>query len=223
MSDRNGEESKAPNILPYASGAPRRAPRAPMPDEAGEADGPERAAPRDALPYAPPMRQPELIARGGALVDAMSFSTATEAGMAQARLAAEGIPAFLDNENVVQFNWMLSAATGGVRVTVHESDLIAARAILTAPPDVAKIDYRPGAEFRDDDDESAAHNFDAADDDGYVEEDWRCPKCHRKQVDLVPLNPLWVILALPLVGLPLLFFPRQRHCRACGHVWKKTS
>jgi hypothetical protein len=133
----------------------------------------------------------------------------------------------------VQFNWMLSNATGGVRVMVHESDLLAAREILSAPPDVGKIDYRPGAEHRDDehddedqedaDDETAADDRDATDDDGYVDEEWRCPNCHRKEIDLVPLSPLWVVLALALLGLPLLFVPRQKRCRVCGHIWKKTS
>src|SRR4051812_25860226 len=119
MSGSNGEESEPPNVLPYASRRPRQ-PAAPTPAEAADADASGVAVPRDALPYESPMSQSSLVARGGALVDAMSFSTATEVGLARSRLGAEGIPAFLDNENVVQFNWMLSNAMGGVRVMVYQ-------------------------------------------------------------------------------------------------------
>src|SRR4051794_30214735 len=91
---------------------------------------------RPVIPYESPAGRPT---PRGTLVDAMSFGTATEAAMARSRLEVEGIPAFLDNENVVQFNWMLSNATGGVRVMVHESDVDLAREILSAPPDVDKI------------------------------------------------------------------------------------
>src|SRR4051794_30585284 len=182
-------------------------------DDAGRDDddhgGDSRFRPRPVIPYESPAGR---AAPRGTLVDAMSFSTATEAAMAQSRLEVEGIPAFLDNENVVQFNWMLSNATGGVRVMVHESDAEEAREILSAPPDVDKIDYRPGGPFRDDaveedaGDASRAGSHDEDEDeegDGYVDEDWRCPRCHRNTVDLVPLNPVWVILALPLLCVPL--------------------
>jgi hypothetical protein len=193
-------------------------------DEMGDQADDGAARSRPVIPYETPMTSRR--APRGALVDAMSFSTATEAAMAQSRLEVEGIPAFLDNENVVQFNWMLSNATGGVRVMVHESDLDLAREILSAPPDVDKIDYRPGGATRDDeldDRVDSPHGGDDEDDDddtGYVDEPWRCPQCHRKQVDLVPV-PIWaLLLALPLMGVPLLFIHRRKRCRACGHQWK---
>ncbi len=133
------------------------------------------------------------------LVALRSFSTPTEASMAKARLEQAGIAAYLDNENLVAANWLLSNATGGVKVLVSEID--AARA-----NDILDTRFELDEEDRDEDD-------------GYAEEAYRCPKCHRKQISFVGLHIVVLTLSLLLLGIPLMFIPRKKHCRDCDHIW----
>ncbi len=135
------------------------------------------------------------------LVTAASFATPTEASLAASRLEQEGIRAFLENENTIAADFLLSNAIGGVRVTVAESSVLRAREILQMSPAVIE---------KDDLDEF----------DGYADEPFRCPKCHRKELDFVPFSGLAVLSSLLLLGLPLLFVSRAKRCRACGHVWQ---
>ena len=134
------------------------------------------------------------------LVTVATFALPTEAAMARGRLEADGIEAYLDNEHLVATYSLLTNATGGVKVTVPARDLERARAILASRHELDEAD-------RDDED------------DGYADEPYRCPRCHRKDVDLAPLPPALLIVTLLLLGIPFLFLPRTKHCRACGHVW----
>lgn len=85
---------------------------------------------------------------------------AFEANLAAAKLEAAGIPAFVGDENMASTHPVL---LGQVRLQVEESSLERAAAILDAPPAEA-------AEGE------------------YVDEEYRCPACHRKAVDLLPLS-----------------------------------
>jgi hypothetical protein len=61
-----------------------------------------------------------------------AFPTPEEAHMFRAYLGAQGVDAFLIDENVVQLFWHYSNAVGGVRVVVDESDAgVAAEAYET--------------------------------------------------------------------------------------------
>ena len=86
-----------------------------------------------------------------------------EANLAAAKLEAAGIPAFVGDGNMAAAHPVLQ---GQARLQVAEDNLAAAEAILAAP-------HAPAA---------------GADDDDYVEEEYRCPKCHRKAVDLLPVS-----------------------------------
>ena len=132
------------------------------------------------------------------LVTLVSFTTPLEAAMARSRLEGEGIRAFLNNEHLIAADVFLTNATGGVKVKVAASDLALAKEILEARHELE-------AEDRDEDD-------------GYADEPYRCPKCHTKEVDLVPLG--WAALAFTilLLGWPLMVLPRRKRCRRCDHT-----
>jgi hypothetical protein len=104
---------------------------------------------------------------------------AMEAELACTKIQSEGIPCFVADRNWAtgSYNAILCMAS----VQVHESDLERARAILDRPP--------------------------AQDMEGeYVEEDWRCPKCHRKTIDVMPMSRFWkrvFLLFLGLIVVPL--------------------
>src|SRR6185436_2296648 len=47
----------------------------------------------------------------------------------------------------------------------------------------------------------------------YADEEWRCPSCHRKAVDLLPLSKPWRrarVGCLSLLALPLMLFLIQK-------------
>lgn len=104
-----------------------------------------------------------------------------EAEMARAKLESEGVPcAILDQEIAVNQPLVFSE----VKLQVKQSDVELAEQILAQP---------------------------AGDDDGeYVEEAWRCPQCHRKTLELMPLSPgrrrvrtafFTLLVMWPLLGL----------------------
>ena len=59
-----------------------------------------------------------------------TFNKAEQAHLLRTRLEANGIPAFLLDENVTQMEWEF--LTGGVRVQVADEDVEAARELLAA-------------------------------------------------------------------------------------------
>ncbi len=122
--------------------------------------------------------------RGSRLVTLRHMSV-MEAELARVRLEAESIPCFLIDREMGAY----STVGGGiipVKLQVHENDAEMAEEILSRPAP-------PSAEGE------------------YVDEDWRCPKCHRKTVELVPMSPrrkqarnsfvLLVFLPVPLILL----------------------
>jgi hypothetical protein len=157
-----------------------------------------------------------------------------EADLARAKLESEGVPCFVDDQNIAQTHSFLFTE---VRLQVAESDVDRATEILERPAD------------------------DDADGE-YADEPWRCPKCHRKSVDLMPLGtwrrwarrafvfvliiPLllasitwcfpdpqlendsralrewglwpWVLIVFGL-GAAVLFAKRRKICRSCGYEW----
>jgi len=157
-----------------------------------------------------------------------------QAQLAKAKLQAEGIQCFVQEENV---NVVYPIFFSDVPVQVAESDAWRAKEILDRPADEA-------AEGE------------------YADEEYRCPKCHRKNVDLLPLPKGWrwlrrvyvIVLIFPLillamkwlfpdphfvtdvdafqqrawiawvlfvlvVGTGLLGIKRRKRCRDCGLEW----
>src|SRR5690349_3148943 len=85
---------------------------------------------------------------------------APEAAMARAKLDSEGIRSYVAGEDVSGIHPLLFSS---VQLQVMEADLERAREVLERPVE--------------DDQEGE-----------YADEPWRCPKCHRKQIDILPLS-----------------------------------
>jgi len=66
----------------------------------------------------------------GAVQTIATFSKPEDAHLLRMRLDAGGIEAFVQDENMVQMDWLLSNAVGGVRVQVADEDANAARDYL---------------------------------------------------------------------------------------------
>jgi hypothetical protein len=66
------------------------------------------------------------------MITLASFSKPEEAHLFRTRLEAAGIPAFVQDEHVIQMQWLYSNALGGVRVQIADEDLEAAREFLAA-------------------------------------------------------------------------------------------
>lgn len=121
-----------------------------------------------------------------------TFSKPEEAHLFRMRLEAAGIPAFIQDESLVQIDWFLSNAVGGVRVQIADSDVETAREFLAADPASPPLDA----------------------------EDVVCPACgsHRVAPDERPRRLFF--LSLLLFGVPLFFARRRWRCSACRHVFK---
>lgn len=96
-----------------------------------------------------------------------------EAQLAKAKLESEGVRCFVANENINAAHPFLWSE---VTLQVPESELKRAAEILDRPAE--------------DDDEGE-----------YVDEEYRCPKCHRREVDLMPLSPGWRTARLGCLAL----------------------
>jgi hypothetical protein len=59
------------------------------------------------------------------------FDTMPDAHIALGRLQAEGIEAYLADENLVQTDWLYSIAVGGIKLRVPASDKAKAEVILS--------------------------------------------------------------------------------------------
>lgn len=70
------------------------------------------------------------------------FEKPEEAHLVRMRLEAGGVPAFLQDENSIQVQWMYSAALGGVRLQIAEEDFEQAKEILEAPA-IPEAEFRP--------------------------------------------------------------------------------
>ena len=108
-----------------------------------------------------------------------------EAELAKAKLASEGIRSFISDENLAIAHPLMMAS---VHLQVDEADIERAENVLTLPaPTDAEGEY--------------------------ADEPYRCPKCHKRNVDLLPLTPgwkrarrFWVLLLLaPLLRAVLLW------------------
>jgi hypothetical protein len=86
-----------------------------------------------------------------------------EAQLARTKLESEGIPCYIDGLNTSTIHPLLFR---NVRLEVRKCDFARAEEILAQAP--------------------------AKDMGGdYADEEWRCPRCHRKEVELVPLSRFW--------------------------------
>ena len=124
-----------------------------------------------------------------------TFSKPEEAHLFRTRLEAAGIPAFVQDEHLIQMDWLYSNAIGGVRVQIADEDIEAARDFLSA-----------------DTPQPCPEAVDVV-----------CPVCgsHHTAPDELPRRIAF--LSLLLFYFPLLFARRRWRCSSCNHVFKLRS
>lgn len=132
-----------------------------------------------------------------------TFSKPEEAHLFRTRLEAAGIAAYVQDEHMVQVDWLMSNAIGGVRVQVAEEDVDATRELLgTATAPQASEFPCPvcGSEHTSVDELPRRVGL----------------------LSLLALVPGLVLASLTLLsaGTPLLFSRRRWRCQDCNHVWK---
>jgi hypothetical protein len=121
----------------------------------------------------------------------------TEAMVGRSLLEAAGIPAWIQDENLVRMDWFYSNAVGGIRLQVEARDEAAAREVLDQPVP-----------------ESIA--FDGGDE--FVQP--RCPMCGSLETSFIGPFRGAAMLTREVMSAQL---PPDREgwlCRACGTVWE---
>ncbi|MEO8206490.1 MAG: DUF2007 domain-containing protein [Chthoniobacterales bacterium] len=118
------------------------------------------------------------------------FNKPEEAHMLRLRLEAGGVPVYLQDENIVQMDWLYSNLIGGVRVQISEEDIEDAREILAMEP-VKDMDAAMPA----------------------------CPDCasHHTAPDEFPRRLSFLFILL--FRFPFLFSKTRWKCADCGRVW----
>jgi len=120
-----------------------------------------------------------------------TFSKPEEAHLLRTRLESAGIPAFVQDEHLVQLDWLYSNAIGGVRVQIGDDDLDAAKEFLVPAspqpcPDAQEV---------------------------------LCPACGSPRTAPDELPRRIAFLSLLVISFPLLFSRRWR-CADCRRVFK---
>lgn len=140
------------------------------------------------------------------------FSTPEEAHLFRTRLEAAGLEAYVQDENFVQLNWLMSNAVGGVRVQVADEDFDSAREFFSGE---AAYEVPHVSEFP-------------------------CPSCasERTAVDASPRRLGALTMLLLMFGQWLLavvsvivflgkrefrYSHRRWRCHACNHLWRPAA
>lgn len=142
-----------------------------------------------------------------------THTVAIDAHIVRGRLAAEGIPAYIEDDQYITMDWMMSNALGGVKVSVPESFVKKARVVLENNEDM-QYDIS----------ELTEADFDDAPEAQYIPEvPLHCPACDSVNVSRLD----WFRkLSLPILFLfhsPLAFTKRHYSCDDCGHVFRPGS
>ncbi len=128
------------------------------------------------------------------MVTIATFSKPEEAHLLRMRLEAGGIPAFVQDENMVQMNWLYSNAIGGVRVQIWEEDISNAKELLSQDAFLLE-----GAVIV------------------------QCPFCSSGETQVDELPRRFSFLSLLLFNFPLLFSKNRYRCRNCGKIWNERK
>jgi hypothetical protein len=134
------------------------------------------------------------------LVTLRQYRDLSEAIVARSMLEANGIAAYLQDENLVRLDWQISNFIGGIRLQVEESDAATAETLLEeVVADSILLDG--GAEF--------------------VQP--RCPHCNSTEITFEGASRGAAIASLYLLSLPL---PKGREtwlCEDCGTRWEDSG
>jgi hypothetical protein len=149
--------------------------------------------------------------RQGDLEVVASYLHGYEAHLAQGRLEADGIPAWVLDEHQIRMRWWLGLALGGVKVAVRRTDAAAARSILAA--------------------DHAEELAPIRENELPAQPDHCCPRCAQPpsreiRRRLYPNLPQWLALVAGLVVgfiAPHRRVAVERECSSCGHVWVTSA
>jgi rubredoxin len=134
---------------------------------------------------------------GSDLVTVATYMFPWEAHITRGRLEAEGVAAFVADDNLVQMNWGYAWAIGGVRMQVSRRQLGEARLVLR------NLDAGAYADTSVDEKDDSL----------------RCPRCSSTKFDIGRSSSTLALILVALfytVPLPL---PKRHHCRNCGYDW----
>jgi len=137
------------------------------------------------------------------MITVATFSKPEDAHLLRLRLGAGGVDAYVQDENMVQMNWLYSSAIGGVRVQIDEGDLEAAREIVAAP----SVENGEVAEVSE-------AGFTA------------CPGCSstKTEPDECPRRLAFLSMIFSMVtfgvAFPFAFLRRRWKCADCGCLWR---
>jgi hypothetical protein len=139
-----------------------------------------------------------------------AHTVAIDAYIVKGRLEAEGIPAFLVDDQYITMDWLLSVALGGVKVSVPLAYRDAALEIIQNTENdeyqIDKLDCEALAE------EPAAQ---------YIPEvPLECPKCHSYKISRLEWMRHLSLIVVFFVHAPIAFSQRYYTCDDCGHVFR---
>lgn len=123
-----------------------------------------------------------------------AFSHAHGAHLVRGRLEAEGLSAFVGDENLIGLNWMYSQAVGGVKVWVADVDYEAALRVLGADHSLRPEEIHA---------------------DGPEEE--YCPSCGSAAIER-PYSR-WSLISSLILAVPVFFRKKYQECARCGTRW----
>ncbi len=121
------------------------------------------------------------------LVTVATFNEASPANLTRSFLNDHGIDATLADEHLVEMNWMLSNAVGGIKLKVPFEQEVEARALLAETSHEIMVDHTRQAEPGEDD----------SDDDGEDSE----PVLLSDRLRAVRKPLIWLMLAPTLLGI----------------------
>lgn len=130
-----------------------------------------------------------------ALVEIANYTDPLDANILKARLDAEGISAYIANENHIQMNWLYSQALGGARVMVQAEDAEQAAEL---------VEQLNNGDLAIADDDSDAYPA--------------CPRCGGLAFSYPQTTRRIAFASLFFLNIPLPFKRRERPvCDNCGY------
>lgn len=128
------------------------------------------------------------------------FDDPNLAQIAKMHLEREGVRAFLEGDNYIATDWMMTNAAGGIKLLIKDTDIDAALAIL----------------------KQKTGELDEAEIEKYLlfqENPNACPSCGSKEIYKERLRRRWIFLSILLLGFPLAFLGTKMTCSDCRHQW----
>ncbi len=137
------------------------------------------------------------------------FQTPEQAHLARLHLGAHGIESHLFDEYIVQNEWVLSDAFGGVRLMVADQDWQAAQEVLSGgdADSSSNLSSLPA-----EDEERAAGSEEVAAED-------RCPQCQSTNIMADTQPQRWACFTMIFFQAPLVCLGTTMYCGDCQHSW----